>query len=635
MKNSVIQTLFILIFFLQLPNLMWGQYTLAFECPDCSMKVSIQPDPAVLCEATLVLEANVQNAPSESEPTFLWSDGTSTANIDVTSVGVYSVTVSVGTSCSAEAEIIVEDKANPTDIEEYLLANGFYKTTLEDPVFRNPEQNGKRLKNGEPVDMQEVLDYYLEENSCIESNTNSFVTTCVSLNELEQINNDFNKQETGFWIHQIGNDVYIKSQSPNKEPTNGPLSDEEKQGIEDKLAILEAIEWPGPDPVVPGYFVLVAMGVPIPEIITTNEMPNISLPLVVEPPVGKNINTIEWFIEKIKKEEAKVEDQGGDCRNTKEMITKLRKIFYTGGGWESRLILGTDNIPSPYGLPIEEERGRKTILSCYGSFDLVDIEKFPCEIKISEEECLKKPEIYDNGNQQVTLTEGNYEGAYVDIGHVLAGLDAVNNNNSGDGVFVVDPVFGLGIDNNVDAVTWVGDLASSMVDAFAAYFEKGNLTDEELQMSIVPGSSPQDMLGNMDAYVIGYDEEFNIGATINGPKVSEILESYYLGKDVPEHFDSKLNNQNKRFSIFAEKIGLIWDPASMSFSNRDEITDKYIDQIADTGAFVLGAAKDEVNEGELLSLLMTAWDLHLTDEIPKLLLNAFWDNLEAEIKKEM
>jgi hypothetical protein len=86
----------------------------------------------------------------------------------------------------------------------------------------------------------------------------------------------------------------------------------------------------------------------------------------------------------------------------------------------------------------------------------------------------------------------------------------------------------------------------------------GDINEHEIQVLINEYASPQDMLGNIDAYAI--ENSYDIDGT--ALKVSDILQDFYLGQGVE-------TNQSRRYSIFAAGIGLKnWDGSG--WANEEE-----------------------------------------------------------------
>jgi hypothetical protein len=190
------------------------------------------------------------------------------------------------------------------------------------------------------------------------------------------------------------------------------------------------------------------------------------------------------------------------------------------------------------------------------------------------------PDIYKN--QEIKLDKGSYKDIGIDIGHVFAGLDAINNPNQVGFLYGTD----IGIDSNVDATTWVGDLGSVLGELlFKRLKEDRLLTPTEAQDIVNEYASPQDMLGNIDAYVIG--RSYNMDKSSPAKKVSDILKEYYLGETTTK----VAQNREHRYSIYASEVGLKGWTGS-TFTNENEWLLKYIDQVNDAAALYVGANTD-------------------------------------------
>lgn len=211
-------------------------------------------------------------------------------------------------------------------------------------------------------------------------------------------------------------------------------------------------------------------------------------------------------------------------------------------------------------------------------FDLVEHEDYPKDANG------KKPKIYLN--QEVVLEKGSHKGIFIDIAHVLCGLDAFNHQHS---VYYSDPKWNIpaasfiGLDKNVDAVTWIGDLGSALAEAQVKYLNKErDLFDSEIQRVIDEFSSPQDMLGTIDTYGILQRFETEVQSN-NGMKVSEILHAYYLG--------NAMDFQDHRYVNFSVAIGAVISP-SRKIQNWDYLKKYWTDQINDSAAlYILALAE--------------------------------------------
>lgn len=147
-------------------------------------------------------------------------------------------------------------------------------------------------------------------------------------------------------------------------------------------------------------------------------------------------------------------------------------------------------------------------------------------------------------------------------------------------VFRFDGPGKVNVDKNVDATTWVGDLGSVLAEVQFKILtkKKGPVTAAEVNAIIHEYASPQDMLGNIDAYVI--KTKYDTSKASQGMKVSEVLRRYYLTD--PGH------TREHRYSIFAEQIGLKgWDGSG--FANESGWIRYYADQVNDAAALYVGA----------------------------------------------
>ena len=109
-----------------------------------------------------------------------------------------------------------------------------------------------------------------------------------------------------------------------------------------------------------------------------------------------------------------------------------------------------------------------------------------------------------------------------------------------------------------------------------------DLTSAQWQTIIDEYAPARDMLGNIDAYIIG--STYDIAAQVGGKKVSEILQEYYLGASGTTGGDARAH----RYSTFAAAIGLInWNGSN--FSNESSWLDDYADEVNDAAALYVGA----------------------------------------------
>lgn len=300
---------------------------------------------------------------------------------------------------------------------------------------------------------------------------------------------------------------------------------------------------------------------------TTPGKGQLKQPIVTQAP-PKTIS-IKHFIELVESEEAKW--PAADQKNTSLMITRLRKIFYGTPGWNKYLIPGAANIMSGY--KISEKVTSRTPLSIPGNPD-ADI--------VRKKQVTTKPSTGDSppiaSQQEVELEDGSFD----DIGHVFAGLDAANHPDS-----ISDPLGIVSVKDNKAAVTWTGDLGSVVTEIlFKICNNSAQAAAKSAQSLINEYASAQDMLGNIDAYVIA--DEYKISSSA-GQKVSEILRSYYLSKSN----SSDASAREHRYSRFCELTGLTgWSDGA--FSNESAWIEKWAPEVAGAAALYYGALTEGV-----------------------------------------
>lgn len=301
-------------------------------------------------------------------------------------------------------------------------------------------------------------------------------------------------------------------------------------------------------------------------------MPNtetvLGMPLVDFPSISGALG-IERFLDLLRDEENYYPKEQ---HNTKLMITRLRKIFYDKLGWNRELIRGASTIEGRYNVEIRQDSNA----NASNKFSDSDFRHRVVTVKKDDwmnPNAGSVPEIYKDNHQQVILKSG----AYCDMGHVLAGMDAFNYE------MVVTPLptalyflYPLlpHVNNNADAATWIGDLSSTCGDFLFKYLNsKKPLSLKELQNIIEITSPPADMLGNIDSFVIS--KSYNIN-THNGQRVTEILKDYYCNEE--SYF------LKKRYSVFARIVGLNgWD--GHTFENEHKWVRYYSKQLRVTTSF--------------------------------------------------
>lgn len=231
-------------------------------------------------------------------------------------------------------------------------------------------------------------------------------------------------------------------------------------------------------------------------------------------------------------------------RNTANMATRFRRLFYNSEGWNTYLIQAPDSLHFPAAYQLEKNRLANLfafnglMLKDYTSVSkLVNGEHFQPEVKLAD-------------------------GSVADISHVFCALDAHFHPKKVFPIVKGVRVPRLTIRSNLDAVTWMGDLGSLM--AAWTLLERTQAMDAHKLDSLVEVYTPaKDNLGNIDGIAIVH----LMGNSLNGMKISEILEFYY--------FNSSL--QHQKFQVFSLHLS--------RYSAR-----QWKDQLSDAAAFYLANA---------------------------------------------
>jgi hypothetical protein len=288
--------------------------------------------------------------------------------------------------------------------------------------------------------------------------------------------------------------------------------------------------------------------------------------------VETSVRTIDRFIKLVRDLELRNSLPRGLYTPNKPFISALRHIFYTGSGWEV-LIPGS----AGSGRFFQLENG--------------------VPFGISRTRSRYTPEIWKA--QEVKLNDGNY----VDMGHVLVAIDAVNYpdkvplkvgglpTNLYQAAVIGGLVPNLEFQSNIDATTWVGDFAPILNRLLAQKKSGLTLGAPEIQAIIDDEAEMQDLLGNIDGYVIAkqYRSSLALAAPNAKPSVSSILTDYY------RNYNSA---RLERFSIFAELLGLgelengafkggqhafnhnaSWFSGKSTFASEDEWLDYYAKEV--------------------------------------------------------
>lgn len=364
----------------------------------------------------------------------------------------------------------------------------------------------------------------------------------------------------------------------------------------------------------------------------------------------------------------------GEQRNTKLMTTRLRKIFYDKYGWDSEIIGKAAHIVGRYDvklvsvedtrkITVPKERQGKYSSRDYNVTDhkirLVTVKKGDWMRPFDEG---KEAFIYEDDNQEVILPSG----WFCDMGHVLTGIDAYN------WLDIVAPFAWLPVfirkmlphvNHNTDVATWLGDIASASGEFLFEIFhrkeiilnkkiseeERGALLeryapdlpqkkrknlkwrtlkrylrlDDEIRNSIIADYAPaQDMLGNIDSYVMY--STYNTKSAY-GIRVSDIFHDYYIGNGEGQKL------RENRYIYFAEAIGLQgWD--GEGFSNEKDWFDSYFPQLRDcTAMYVYTRSEKPFGYWLTFKTWIKGFDEFLDLEP---LLTVFLANLKAYIIKD-
>jgi hypothetical protein len=201
--------------------------------------------------------------------------------------------------------------------------------------------------------------------------------------------------------------------------------------------------------------------------------------------------------------------------DTRTLITYIRKLYYTGGGWDL-IIPGASSINMPASI-----RNRPDIALTL---------------------------TYLTENQNLSA-----DGRFVDIGHFFTGLDAKNHQQRlelGPNIWgTTIPVVRLR--NNIEIATWVEDLSSVVVEYFnetpcsgrprgrRSFRDMAMVRDDTaLRACYNNWASDADMRGNVDAYVFPFNAS---------QRLSQQFRSYYITNQDP---------RRQRFVQFRQQLSI-------------------------------------------------------------------------------
>jgi len=277
-------------------------------------------------------------------------------------------------------------------------------------------------------------------------------------------------------------------------------------------------------------------------------------------------------------------------QNTKLMITLLRKCFYDQGGWDSELIRGNNKIPGRYDqiLNLNEDYWVKIVwfqpLGWLFPFLTNARDRSrrvvfrPSDPDYDPHNPLRQPEFYRDNNQTVILEPPTND--YADMGHMFCGLDAANYPQP------VSPLpsflfflkkLGPYIRRNIDAVCWIGDVASSAGECLYLYSKQAYTSSVNDQQEVIERMAPgDDMHGNIDGLILPLCYDI---ASRKGMAPSEIMTHYYLS-------DEGAKYRHNKFRLFCMSVGIEIDDAG-KMTNRETWIKDYYRDIKDATCFYI------------------------------------------------
>jgi hypothetical protein len=329
-----------------------------------------------------------------------------------------------------------------------------------------------------------------------------------------------------------------------------------------------------------------------------------------------------------------------DQIKTSKMFSKLRKVFYNTNGWDV-IIPKAKQIESIYTFYEFVYSGFPKFWPHFNSsplyvnepapgFNFIDKGSKPLDANGVT------PAIFCGGdpchthlNQEVLVESAKCgKTILVDMGHVLTGIDALNNSQPYVPVFAG---FGLPIhkaSSNASFATYVGDIGSVLAEYWFLYSIKSVTNKKhtypsgtEMNQAASKLASGADMIGNIDAYVI--KANFNT-STLIGEMPIQIFSDYYLS-------NSSKSLRDNRFLEFSKAIGLSWDGSK--FSNISDILPTFVDDVESFAinyvlAAALNASYGDVLEAYIQVVPLIKFNRDLTEEI----VVAFLRDLEQQCK---
>lgn len=290
--------------------------------------------------------------------------------------------------------------------------------------------------------------------------------------------------------------------------------------------------------------------------------------------------------------------------DTKKMITRFRKVYYGSPNYDKYLIKGVSDIHNAYQITNFTLNDRKKSIK-----EKLDYNE---AISMDSASSIEKfiPDLREIRVIQIA------ENQIVDIGHVFCGIDAAFHPHS------ISPpkILGLNltrikVNNNQDAVTWVGDLGSIVAEVYLAKKPlKRQLGLDEEQKIWNNYSSAADNLGNIDSYLLAQIIK-NKGYGF----VSSFLAEYY-----------KSNKKKERFTEFSKAIGLEWN--GKEFKNRKKMIAFYADQVNDSAALYFAIAAKNEGKWNLIKSLPSIFRIS-HHKYAKIVVESFFDALQRELSK--
>jgi hypothetical protein len=308
------------------------------------------------------------------------------------------------------------------------------------------------------------------------------------------------------------------------------------------------------------------------------------------------------------------------------MLSRLRKIFYGSDGWDKYLIPGAASIPSGYTNYTIDYPGYPKYWPTGTTPAGTDLGSVEYGFNFKDQNCIPTdgskmtPDVFWNQEIQIECCPS---GIIVDIGHVLAGLDA-HNNPTEVGFPGLQGIGVMTVSSNKDAVTWVGELGSVIAEIHwendKMISSGSQISETEMQNIIARLAPPADIIGDIDAYVIAAKYDISTGMLI-----SDILRDYYLG--------SGQIHQKHRFSIFASVLNLGWN--GTEFTNLEgEKLKQYKNDVQSAAALFTAKGALASSVADAIVAATEVVPQLLNSSLAKIHIVAFFDQIKAGILVE-